>query len=125
MNVDNTLALRPRLVLLEWIVACLCSESWRAAGCVQDFIKHYATLFNEKRAQLEEQQRHISTGLRKLQDTQKDVFTLREGLQKKGLELEGKQKLANDKLEQIMVRALSRSSSRATLAMINSFKVLF
>jgi dynein heavy chain 1 len=81
-------------------MACCCL-------CVQDFIKHYATLFNEKRAQLEEQQRHISTGLRKLQDTQKDVFTLREGLQKKGLELEGKQKLANDTLEQIMVRLLA------------------
>jgi len=68
-----------------------------------DFIKHYASLFNEQRATLEEQQRHLNTGLRKLSETSDEVLKLQQALQLKDVELRDKRKLANDKLEQIMV----------------------
>jgi dynein heavy chain 1 len=66
-----------------------------------DFIKHYAFLFNEKRTQLEEQQRHLNTGLRKLRETQDQGLSLREALQKKDVELKEKERVANEKLEQV------------------------
>jgi dynein heavy chain 1 len=67
-----------------------------------DFIKHYSTLYGDKRFQLEEQQRHLNTGLKKLRDTQEQVMTLREGLQKRDTELKEKERVANEKLEQMM-----------------------
>ncbi len=67
-----------------------------------DFINHYASLFHEKRSALEEQQKHLKTGLRKLTETQEEVLKLQSALQEKEGELTAKKKLANDKLEQIM-----------------------
>jgi dynein heavy chain 1 len=68
-----------------------------------DFIKQYSTLFGEKRAQLEEQQRHLNNGLRKLRETQDQVARLGEELKKKEVELTTTKRLADDKLQQIMV----------------------
>jgi len=77
-----------------------------------DFIKHYATLFNEKRSSLEEQQRHLNTGLRKLAETSDEVLKLQSALQVKDGELRDKRKLANDKLEQIMQDQREAESKR-------------
>ena len=77
-----------------------------------DFIKHYATLFTEQRATLEEQQRHLNTGLRKLTETSAEVMKLQAALQTKDVELREKRKLANDKLEQIMVDQREAESKR-------------
>ncbi|KAJ3351758.1 hypothetical protein GGF32_004086 [Allomyces javanicus] len=63
-----------------------------------DFIRHYVRLFNEKREELEEQQRHLNVGLDKLNDTVKQVEDLRVSLAVKKHELELKTKQANDKL---------------------------
>ncbi|KNE70419.1 hypothetical protein AMAG_14553, partial [Allomyces macrogynus ATCC 38327] len=63
-----------------------------------DFIRHYVRLFNEKREELEEQQRHLNVGLDKLNDTVKQVEDLRASLAVKKHELELKTKQANDKL---------------------------
>ena len=68
-----------------------------------DFLKHYQSLFNSKRAALEEQQRHLNTGLRKLKETQEEVSKLQAALREKELVLRDNEKRANDKLEQMML----------------------
>ncbi|KAF9983125.1 Cytoplasmic dynein 1 heavy chain 1, partial [Modicella reniformis] len=63
-----------------------------------DFIRHYVRLYNEKREDLEEQQRHLNIGLDKLRDTVVKVEELRISLASKEKELALKNKQANDKL---------------------------
>ncbi|KAI9173154.1 dynein heavy chain [Blastocladiella emersonii ATCC 22665] len=67
-----------------------------------DFIRHYVRLFNEKREELEEQQRHLNVGLDKLNDTVKQVEELRGSLAIKKYELERKDQLANEKLKRMV-----------------------
>ncbi|KAI0271628.1 dynein heavy chain protein 1 [Gloeopeniophorella convolvens] len=67
-----------------------------------DFINHYVRLYNEKRDELEEQQRHLHVGLDKLRDTVTQVEELRKSLAVKRTQLEAKDKEANDKLRQMV-----------------------
>jgi len=67
-----------------------------------DFIKHYVTLINEKREELEEQQLHLNIGLRKLRETEEQVTSLQASLREKSVELEQKNTLANQKLKQMV-----------------------
>ena len=68
-----------------------------------DFVSHYVRLFNEKREDLEEQQRHLNVGLDKLRDTVVKVRDLRASLAQKKSQLEQKDSEANEKLQQMMV----------------------
>ncbi|CAG8490206.1 1623_t:CDS:10, partial [Scutellospora calospora] len=68
-----------------------------------DFINHYVRLFNEKREDLEEQQRHLNIGLEKLKDTVKTVDQLQKELALKDKELKAKENEANDKLKNMLV----------------------
>ncbi|CED84986.1 dynein heavy chain cytosolic [Phaffia rhodozyma] len=67
-----------------------------------DFIDHYVRLFNEKRDELEEQQRHLNIGLDKLRDTVTQVEDLRRSLAIKKTQLEAKDAEANDKLKRMV-----------------------
>jgi dynein heavy chain 1 len=67
-----------------------------------DFIKHYVTLINEKREELEEQQLHLNIGLKKLRETQEQVASLQTSLREKSVELENKNAQANLKLKQMV-----------------------
>ncbi|RKP08503.1 dynein heavy chain [Thamnocephalis sphaerospora] len=67
-----------------------------------DFINHYVRLFNEKRDDLEEQQRHLNIGLEKLRDTVVQVEELRKSLAIKKNELEAKNQQANEKLKKMV-----------------------
>ncbi|TFY72237.1 hypothetical protein EVG20_g758 [Dentipellis fragilis] len=67
-----------------------------------DFINHYVRLYNEKRDELEEQQRHLHVGLDKLRDTVTQVEELRKSLAIKRTELEAKNLEANEKLKQMV-----------------------
>lgn len=67
-----------------------------------DFINNYVKLFNEKRDDLEEQQRHLNIGLDKLRDTVIQVEELRQSLAIKRTQLEAKDKEAEAKLDQMM-----------------------
>ncbi|KAI7825176.1 dynein heavy chain [Gamsiella multidivaricata] len=67
-----------------------------------DFIRHYVRLYNEKREDLEEQQRHLNVGLDKLKDTVVKVEELRKSLAIKKSELEIKNRQANDKLQKMV-----------------------
>src|SRR5205823_2127051 len=68
-----------------------------------DFVAQYVKLFNEKREDLEEQQRHLNIGLEKLRDTVIKVDELRKSLAIKNKELADKNEQANTKLN-IMVK---------------------
>ncbi|GAA6059654.1 hypothetical protein JCM10212_004157 [Sporobolomyces blumeae] len=67
-----------------------------------DFINQYVRLFNEKRDELEEQQRHLNVGLDKLRDTVVQVEELRKSLAVKRNQLEAKNAEANEKLKRMV-----------------------
>ena len=65
-------------------------------------IQHYVKLYNEKRDELEEQQRHLHVGLDKLRDTVTQVEELRKSLAIKRKQLETKDAEANEKLKRMV-----------------------
>ncbi|XHG04755.1 hypothetical protein AWENTII_008001 [Aspergillus wentii] len=67
-----------------------------------DFVAQYVRLFNEKREDLEEQQRHLNVGLEKLRDTVDKVSDLRASLAQKKTQLEKKDTEANEKLQRMV-----------------------
>lgn len=67
-----------------------------------DFVAQYVKLFNEKRDDLEEQQRHLNVGLEKLRDTVDKVRDLRASLAEKKTQLEKKDAEANEKLQKMV-----------------------
>ncbi|KAJ3021261.1 hypothetical protein HKX48_008890 [Thoreauomyces humboldtii] len=67
-----------------------------------DFINHYVRLFNEKREDLEDRQRHLNVGLDKLRETVVKVEELRKSLALKRGELETKNNEANEKLKNMV-----------------------
>lgn len=67
-----------------------------------DFIAHYVRLFNEKREELEEQQRHLNVGLEKMHSTVLQVEELRSSLAVKRSQLEAKNVEANEKLQRMV-----------------------
>lgn len=67
-----------------------------------DFVAQYVKLFNEKREDLEEQQRHLNIGLEKLHDTVDKVSDLRASLAQKKTQLEKKDTEANEKLQRMV-----------------------
>ncbi|KAI0002421.1 hypothetical protein BJV74DRAFT_882063 [Russula compacta] len=60
-----------------------------------DFISHYVRLYNEKRDELEEQQRHLHVGLNKLRDTVTQIEQLRKSLAMVTDQQEAEQKKAD------------------------------
>ena len=67
-----------------------------------DFVNQYVRLFNEKRDELEDQQRHLNVGLDKLRETVVQVEELRKSLAVKRTQLEAKNAEANDKLKRMV-----------------------
>ncbi|KAF7560337.1 hypothetical protein G7046_g3815 [Stylonectria norvegica] len=67
-----------------------------------DFVAQYVKLYNEKREDLEEQQRHLNVGLEKLRDTVDKVRDLRVSLAEKKTQLEQKDAEANEKLQRMV-----------------------
>ena len=67
-----------------------------------DFVDQCVRLFNEKREDLEEQQRHLNVGLEKLRDTVTKVRDLRASLAQKKIQLERKDAEANEKLQRMI-----------------------
>ncbi|OZJ04271.1 hypothetical protein BZG36_02479 [Bifiguratus adelaidae] len=78
-----------------------------------DFINHYVRLFNEKREDLEEQQRHLNIGLDKLNSTVVKVEELRNSLAVKKTQLEAKNSEANEKLKKMVADQQEAEQKRA------------
>ncbi|MCJ1472503.1 hypothetical protein MMC13_001151 [Lambiella insularis] len=79
-----------------------------------DFVAHYVRLFNEKRDDLEEQQRHLNVGLEKLRDTVDKVRDLRVSLAQKKSQLEQKDAEANEKLQRMVADQREAEQRKAT-----------
>ena len=79
-----------------------------------DFVAQYVRLFNEKREDLEEQQRHLNIGLEKLRDTVDKVRDLRGSLAQKKTQLEKKDAEANEKLQRMIADQREAEQRKAT-----------
>jgi len=79
-----------------------------------DFVDQYVRLFNEKREDLEEQQRHLNVGLEKLRDTVDKVRDLRTNLAQKKGQLEKKDAEANEKLQGMVADQREAEHRKAT-----------
>ncbi|KAI9606639.1 hypothetical protein H4Q26_006175 [Puccinia striiformis f. sp. tritici PST-130] len=77
-----------------------------------DFINNYVNLFNEKRDDLEEQQRHLNIGLDKLRDTVVQVEEMRQSLAIKRTQLAAKETEAESKLAQMLADQKEAESKR-------------
>lgn len=78
-----------------------------------DFVAQYVKLYNEKREDLEEQQRHLNVGLEKLKDTVEKVRDLRISLADKQKQLEAKSNEANEKLQKMIADQQETERKRA------------
>ena len=67
-----------------------------------DFVSQFAKIYQEKRENLEEQQRHLNVGLEKLHETVNKVNELRSSLAEKKAQLEKKDSEANEKLQKMV-----------------------
>ncbi|KAL1836345.1 hypothetical protein VTJ49DRAFT_5263 [Mycothermus thermophilus] len=79
-----------------------------------DFVAQYVKLYNEKREDLEEQQRHLNVGLEKLRDTVDKVRDLRVSLAEKKAQLEQKDAEANEKLQRMVADQREAEQRRTT-----------
>ncbi|KAI0152489.1 cytoplasmic dynein heavy chain [Hypoxylon sp. NC0597] len=79
-----------------------------------DFVAQYVKLYNEKREDLEEQQRHLNVGLDKLRDTVEKVRDLRASLAEKKTQLEAKDAEANEKLQRMVADQREAEQRKAT-----------
>ncbi|KAH7340377.1 dynein heavy chain protein 1 [Rhizoctonia solani] len=85
-----------------------------------DFLNHYVRLYNEKRDELEEQQRHLHVGLDKLRDTVTQVEELRKSLAIKNTQLEAKNKEANEKLQRMVTDQQDAETKKASSIQIQA-----
>lgn len=84
-----------------------------------EFIRHFVSLYSEKRAQLEDQQLHLNVGVQKLQATHEQVAELQAQLSVKERELKKKDVEANEKLQQMILEqneAQEKKKDTETLA---------
>ncbi|ERT02584.1 dynein heavy chain, cytoplasmic [Sporothrix schenckii ATCC 58251] len=79
-----------------------------------DFVAQYVKLYNEKREDLEEQQRHLNVGLEKLRDTVDKVRDLRVSLADKKAQLEKKDAEANEKLQRMVADQREAEQRKST-----------
>ncbi|KAK7927737.1 dynein heavy chain [Apiospora marii] len=79
-----------------------------------DFVAQYVKLYNEKREDLEEQQRHLNVGLDKLRDTVDKVRDLRVSLAEKKTQLELKDAEANEKLQRMVADQREAEQRKST-----------
>lgn len=79
-----------------------------------DFVAHCVRLFNEKKEDLEDQQRHLNVGLEKLKDTVDKVRDLRASLAQKKSQLERKDMEANEKLQRMIANQREAEQRKAT-----------
>lgn len=67
-----------------------------------DFINQYVKLFHEKCSELQEEQRHLTVGLNRINETVEQVEEMQSSLKVKSAELEAKNKEAQSKMENIV-----------------------
>lgn len=88
-----------------------------------DFISHFVKLFDEKREQLEDNQRHLNMGLEKLEETYIQVEELRKSLAEKNTVLEEKSNLANQKLKTMVAEQQEAEKNKSESLKMQKFLV--
>lgn len=78
-----------------------------------DFVAQFVKLYNEKRDDLEDQQRHLNVGLEKLRETVDKVSDLKKSLAVKKSELERKDAEASEKLQRMVADQREAEQRRA------------
>jgi len=79
-----------------------------------DFVAQYIKLYDQKREELEEEQRHLNVGLDKLKETVDEVRDLRKSLSTSKAQLQAKDAQANDKLQKMIVDQRRAEQTKAT-----------
>jgi dynein heavy chain 1 len=98
------------LVAIHAVAQSQCEKHRQRTGlCTYVTPRHYLDLISnvvqfvkEKRSELSARRKHVTCGLQKLGDTEKQVTVLQSALDSKKLLLQEKSRLANEKLEQMM-----------------------
>jgi dynein heavy chain 1 len=85
-----------------------------------DFVEAFAKMFNEKKEQVEDRQRHLLVGLKKLEETVEQVEVLRSSLRVKQNELAEKTNLANEKLKVIVANQQEAETKKAASEKVHS-----
>ncbi|KAJ3273119.1 hypothetical protein HDV01_004758 [Terramyces sp. JEL0728] len=78
-----------------------------------DFVTNFCTIYQEKRSQLEDRQRHLIVGLERLRETLVKVEELGVSLEEKKKELELKTAQANEKLKKMVEDQQEAENNRA------------
>jgi len=100
------------LVALHDISKAVAAEAAKEASCItrtflspRDYlilIQNFVKFLTKRRELVEDQELHVNAGLQKLKQTQENVAELKDGLGAKTAELRQKEKLANEKLQQMV-----------------------
>lgn len=86
-----------------------------------DFIDHFHSLYQEKRTAVEELQRHLYSGLSKLQETSKEVDRQQQGLRTKEAELDVASKKAQQMLDNILQESELAKKRKADATELKTF----
>ncbi|GMH89230.1 hypothetical protein TrVE_jg3152 [Triparma verrucosa] len=105
----------------------ICEENNKIALCKNyvsprdylDLISNFVSICNEKRGGLQEQQLHVTRGLEKLRETQTQVAKLKEGLGAYEIELQSKEREANDKLQLMVADQNNAEKQKSEAARMN------
>ncbi|KAI4602866.1 Dynein heavy chain, cytoplasmic [Pestalotiopsis sp. 9143b] len=85
-----------------------------------DFVAQYVDLYNEKRDELEDQQRHLNVGLQKLDQTVEEVNVLEKQLKVLGTDLERNINEATTKMEEMVDARTDIARNQETASQIQT-----
>merc|ERR1712113_356590 len=114
LNVSQTIVQFHQMVekVMEYLANQMVRSTYVTPRHYLDLIHHFVALFDEKRQQLEDQQKHLNTGLKALKETEEEVGRRQVELDAQSKELEAEQKKAKETLDQMMVAEKEASKSR-------------
>merc|ERR1712228_152335 len=104
LSVSQTIVAFHQMVekVMEYLANNMVRSTFVTPRHYLDLIHHFVALFDEKRQQLEDQQKHLNTGLKALKETEEEVGRRQIELDAQSKELAEEQKKAKQTLEQMM-----------------------
>merc|ERR1712113_1173422 len=114
LSVSQTIVQFHQMVekVMEYLANQMVRSTYVTPRHYLDLIHHFVALFDEKRQQLEDQQKHLNTGLKALAETEEEVARRQVELDAQSKELTEQQKNAKETLEQMMVAEKDASTKR-------------
>merc|ERR1712130_629092 len=104
LNVSQTIVRFHQMVekVMEYLANNMVRSTFVTPRHYLDLIHHFVALFDEKRQQLEDQQKHLNTGLKALKETEEEVARRQVELDAQSKELAEQQIKAKQTLDQMM-----------------------